>query len=95
MGITIPFGIREMTLQELEEAKRVHEETSRTINIGPFIRIKPETFQRMLECGMSERVCINASGGQRGRPNGYSAHSIEYEGHTYSTETRDRLRIRF
>ncbi len=84
------FMTRENLLRKLEEAK------NHKISVNsPLVQIDPKVFYEMLRWGMNEGVRINASGGQPSRRNGYYAHSIDYNGTTYFTETRKEIIVEF
>jgi len=81
----------ESLLKELKEARERHAGISKTISNPGYVVIELYVFQEMLQWGINNKVTINGVGGQPGRPNGFFAHTIEYEGVGYYTETRNRL----
>ena len=75
-------------LERLEEARKKHEETSKSINIGHMVYVEPQIFQQILERGIGSDLAIN---GSTLRDDGWSHHRITYEGTDYATRTRKRL----
>ena len=75
-------------LRRLEEARKKHEETSKRINIGQAVYIRPLVFQQILEWSVGSHLTINKS---PLRDDGWYHHRITYEGTDYTTRTRKRL----